>query len=142
MNKNDYLVVCRKHWFVFVWPGVIALFCILIGIGAGEISTAIIFIVIAVLVIARPIIIYHTDYIAVTPTKVVAHKGLIRSTRLSAPISKIQNVGIGNGLFGKIFRYHTITIDNAGTGKTEFVFRNATNALELERVIEELQLQG
>ena len=141
MNSKDYLVVCRKHWFIFVVPGILALLFFLIGITAGEISTAIVFIVIAILVIVKPIITYNTDYIALTETKVVAHKGLIRSARLSAPISKIQNVGIGNGLFGKIFRYHTITIDNAGTGKTEFVFKNATNALALEAKIEELQMQ-
>lgn len=138
MNENNKHVVCRKHWTYYIIP---IFFIILIGYaGFNLVSTgnpkeaASIFAISAVLLLCC-IISYFTNYIELKDNRIVAHKGFIRSIRMSAPVSKIQNVSVSNGFMGKLFRYHTIVIDNAGTGIKEFIFPCATHALDLENAI-------
>jgi len=136
-SKEQYIVKCKKHWGMFVGRGIVSFLLLLIG--AFMISDApgyMIFGVIMTLILIVPLLIsYATDYIALTDTKIVWHSGLLNSSQKSAPISKIQNIELSNGLGGKIFGYHDILVDNAGTGGKEFRFRKATNAEEFAEAV-------
>lgn len=134
-RKEKRIVVCRKHWTVFLWNGILAAVLVAFGLSMindpemkAGISACIIMFLPALLLIVSAFITYKTDYIALTETRIIGHKGFIRSRKISAPLSKVQNIEIGNGLFGKIFNYHTLIIDNAGTAGKEFRFTRATNA--------------
>lgn len=140
-KKNEkYLAVCRQHWTAHVIPGVVAVFGV---IGALESlfekarGNALAMILIAGLAVLYIFIQHKFNYIAVTEKSVVGHIGFIKSRTLSAPLSKIQNIGIGNGLFGKIFGYHTITVDNGGGDRIEFVFKNMAKAPEFVEFVQE-----
>ena len=130
MGKEIYIVVCRKHWTVFLWRGIVAFIFLILGISdlSAETSISIPCFVIVIICFVTAFISYKTDYIGMTDSKIVGHKGFIRSKKISSPLSKVQNIEISNGLFGKIFKYHTIVIDNAGTGGKEFKFTQAANA--------------
>ena len=122
MEREKVIATCKRHWTAYLGRGLIAALFIYYAPGymaGGDISGGIICLVFAAIFITWIIFEYRNEYVMITPTKVVGHVGLIRSKRLSSPISKIQNVGYSNGLFGKIFRYHTLVIDNAGSGRTE-----------------------
>lgn len=139
MAKEKELAVCRQHWSSFVAPG---FFCALFVLGAvgvlfidaelgHKLLAALIMLAIAA-VIAVYIRVSHkfTYSIVLTETKLIGHKGLIRSRTLTAPLSKVQDIGLSNGLMGKILGYHTVTISSAGTANTEFVFVHMARAQE------------
>ena len=132
-DTEKYIAVCKKHWSCMIWPGFIAFILVVAALGSiGHIKedgpVIVVLLIIAAIVIVRAIVIHKTEYIALTKTKVVGHRGFIRSKTLTTPISKIQNVGISNGLLGKILGYHTVTLSDAGGSSTEYVFKKMANA--------------
>lgn len=138
MAKEKKIAVCRQHWTAFVVPAFIALllFVTLVSsLGHISIDTALFLLAMIALCALDIFISYKTTYIAITETKLIGHIGFIRSKTLATPLSKVQNIGISNGLLGKIFRYHTITIDNAGTGTSEFVFKRMAKAEEFVSLV-------
>ena len=136
-GKEKIVVRCRKHWGMFVGRGLIALLFLIMGFitEADDSTFLIVCIAIAVVVLLPAIISYFSDYLELTETKIVGHSGLINSRKISAPLSKVQNIELSNGLGGKILGYHDILVDNAGTGGKEFRFRKATNAEEFAEAV-------
>lgn len=51
--------------------------------------------------------------LAITNKRIVGKIGLLSSNALDAPLNKIQNVSVSNGLWGKIFNYGTVKINTA-----------------------------
>ena len=115
MAKEKKLAVCKCHWTYFFKDVVL---CVILTI------VAIILFAIVVLAVLEIFITRKTTYIALTETTIVGHKGFIKSQTLTTSLTKVQDMGLSNGLFGKIFGYHTITISSAGSAGTEFVFKH------------------
>lgn len=134
MPKEKLVAVCRPHWACFIGRWLLALLFIMTGVngftseGAGSVGAAIFAFIIAGFCIASALVMMSTTYLGMTGTKIVGHKGFIRSKTLSTPLSKVQNVSIESGLFGKMLGYGTVTISDAGTATTEFVFKRMANA--------------
>ena len=137
MAKEKQIAVCRQHWSGFIVPGFFCVLFVLGGICMLFIDVAIghkllamlIMFVIAAVIAGYIFISYKFTYsIVLTETKLIGHKGLIRSKTLTAPLSKVQDIGLSNGLMGKILGYHTVTISSAGTANTEFVFIHMAKA--------------
>lgn len=129
MAKKNYEAVCRKHWSCFITHGFFAFIFLMMALGEIDNGDAPkVFLTIAVLIMIPAIIKYKTDFIAIDGNLIVGHVGFIRSKKLSAPLVKVQGVSIGNGLLGKIFRYHTVTVDTAGSGSVEYVFHQMGHA--------------
>lgn len=129
--KEKAIATCRKHWTAFLIPGLVAfLFLIfgIIGLLSGIPGMAVAMFAVVLICALYIFISYKCDYIALTETRLVGKIGFIRSKELSTPLSKVQTIGVENGLLGKIFRYHTIVIANAGTDETEFVFNHMAGA--------------
>lgn len=140
MKTDKNLKVCHCHWINFLFPGAVAFVFLIYGIVflfSGRLAELLISVVVIVLLALYIFINYKTSYIALTETKLVGHKGFMRSKTMSTPLSKIQNITITNGLFGKIFRYHTIIIDNAGSDRSEFPFPRMANAQEFVDSVQE-----
>ena len=57
--------------------------------------------------------------LAITNKRLVGKVGVANTQALDAPLNKIQNVSVSQGLWGKIFNFGTIRIDTAA-GKFEF----------------------
>lgn len=139
MAKEKQIAVCRRHWSGFFVPG---FFCALFVLGAAaalfidaeighRLLAMLIMLAIAAVIAGYIFVSYKFTYsIVLTETKLVGHKGLVRSKTLTAPLSKVQDIGLSNGLMGKILGYHTVTISSAGTASTEFVFIHMARAQE------------
>lgn len=141
METEKVVATCKRHWTAYLGRGLIAALFILYAPGYlmdGDISGAIISLVIAAVFIAWIIFAYKNEYVMLTTTKVIGHVGLIRSKTLSSPISKIQNVEYSNGLFGKILGCHTLAIDNAGSGRSEFVFKRMANVVHFVNILQKM----
>ena len=53
---------------------------------------------------------YLNTELAITNKRIVGKVGFINSNSLDAPLNKVQNVAVSNGLFGKIFNYGNVKI--------------------------------
>ena len=65
--------------------------------------------------------------LAITNKRVVGKTGLISTHALDAPLNKVQNASVSNGLFGKIFNYGTVRIDTAAGKYTFYGIKNPNN---------------
>lgn len=139
MAREKEIAVCRQHWSSFFVPGFFCALFVLGAVGVLFIDAAIsrrllamlILLGIAAVIAVCILVSYKFTYsIVLTGTKLIGHKGLIRSRTLTAPLSKVQDIGLSNGLMGKILGYHTVTISSAGTANTEFVFIHMAKAQE------------
>ena len=57
--------------------------------------------------------------LAITNKRLIGKVGVANTQALDAPLNKIQNVSVSQGLWGKIFNFGTVRIDTAA-GKFEF----------------------
>ncbi len=62
--------------------------------------------------IATTITFLNTE-LAITNKRIVGKVGVINTKSLDAPLNKIQNVAVSNGLGGKIFNYGNVKITTA-----------------------------
>ena len=56
---------------------------------------------------------YSKLELAVTNKRVVGRAGVLKTVSLDAPLNKVQNVAVDQGLFGKIFNFGSVTITTA-----------------------------
>lgn len=136
---EDYVAICRKHWIVPVFRGLLglAIFVFLLQWDGNALYRIVQFGLPLWLLISG-IVEFVTNYIMVTRTKIVVHMGFLRTTDYSTPLNKIQAISISSGLFGKLFGYHKITIDHAGTGKSEYQFDHMAEAQDFVYVLERM----
>lgn len=139
MNSNNDVLMCRRHWITFAKDIVLIVLILIAAIIFGRGTSGIIpliLVVVAIVLFLRALIAYKSTYIRLTETSVIGHVGFLNSKTLTTAIVKVQDISLSNGLFGKIFGYHTIRISNAGSAGTEYVFTHMTNA---QKLVEEVQ---
>ena len=139
MKKEQFIVVCRRHWTRFFIPTLITIFFVILAftsISFGDTTYTIGLFFVAFILLLYILIASKSDYIALTESKIVMHSGFFSTRVKSTPITKVQNIEIRSGLFGKLFRYHTVIVDNAGTGNKEFCFKNAAHAEEFVEAVQ------
>jgi uncharacterized membrane protein YdbT with pleckstrin-like domain len=81
-----------------------------------------------------PAIRYASSEFAVTDKRVVAKLGFIERESLETLLSKIEAIGVDQGIVGRMLGYGTITI--TGTGGTEESFPRIADPLEFRREIQ------
>lgn len=80
MKKETFVAECHKHWSCFIGRGIIALFFVILAL--MELSDAegkpivIVSLLIAACCVLSAFIVFKTDFIAVTETKLVGKKAL------------------------------------------------------------------
>ena len=137
MKNTPAIVTCRKHWSAFIPTGIISLTVVVVGVAAGthagNPATALGCIVIAALILGADILATNMSRLTITSTEVTGRVGVLHSVKLTAPISRVQDVSISNGVLGKLLGYHTIIVTTAGTGGQEFVFKGFCNGPEFKQ---------
>jgi uncharacterized membrane protein YdbT with pleckstrin-like domain len=106
----------RIHGIILV-PG-IALFIVIVGIP-----------LLIAAFIARA-----TTEMAVTNRRVIIKTGWISRKTLEMNLAKIENIGVDQSLFGRIWNYGTVTV--VGTGGTREPFRYVAAPLEFRRAVQ------
>ena len=89
---------------------------------------------IGLLLAIGPAIHYASSEFAVTDMRVVAKLGFIERESLETLLSKIEAIGVDQGIVGRMLGYGTITI--TGTGGTEESFPRIADPLEFRRQIQ------
>lgn len=135
------LVVCKKHWSAYIPVAIVEaiFFMILIAsFASGDVAVGFGVFAVTTAICGIWALSIQASYISLTQTGVSGKVGLIKTVKLVAPISRVQNLSISNGLGGKIFGYHNVTIATAGTAGNEIVFKGITNADVLQKKFVEL----
>lgn len=114
------------HWSIFlpaiVW-GVIGLLFCLAGIASGEglaIAIGALFLVVAILVLLRPLITYLTTEMAITNRRVIGKRGLIQRSTLELDLRYVGSLQVNQGITDRIFNRGTVTVSGAGTHQSSF----------------------
>jgi uncharacterized membrane protein YdbT with pleckstrin-like domain len=89
---------------------------------------------VGLLIAIGPAIRYASSEFAVTDKRVVAKLGFIERESLETLLSKIEAIGVDQGILGRMLGFGTITI--TGTGGTEESFPRIAEPLEFRRQIQ------
>jgi len=103
LGKDEHVVLQAKvHWVILIPSIIFSL--VIIGIPS----------------LIGNLIIMATTELGFTNKNFLGKTGLIRTKVLNTPLSKIQNVGVQSGLWGKIWGYGTISVDTGNIGAYHF----------------------
>jgi uncharacterized membrane protein YdbT with pleckstrin-like domain len=129
----------RLHWTIFIH----AILVVLLGIAAAIVLriyepqywyAGAALAGVGLLLAIPPAIRYASSEFAVTDKRVVAKLGFIERESLETLLSKIEAIGVDQGVVGRMFGYGAVTI--TGTGGTEESFPKIAQPLELRRQIQ------
>ena len=137
MAKDEVIAVCRKHWTAYIKPGLIAFFSLLVCIGSlfdEEVPYGVtIFLLIVSLLAAFHIWLdYKTTYIVLKKTSLIGH--IDGNTRIT-PLTKIQDISLIPETWAVLIGCYTITISNAGTAGTEYVYKRMAKARQFVALV-------
>jgi uncharacterized membrane protein YdbT with pleckstrin-like domain len=88
-------------------------------------------------ILLPPAVAYSSSQMVITDRRVLIKTGIIRRQSMELFISKIESIGVDQGLFGRMLDYGTITI--RGTGGFEEPFEWIANPLLFRSWIQRLQ---
>jgi uncharacterized membrane protein YdbT with pleckstrin-like domain len=121
------------HKIVFFWPVVIAGLALLVwseGEGAGM---AILLIAIGVAFYAY--LTYKSSEFGITNKRVLVKVGVFSRRSIEILLSKVEGIGVNQGILGKALDYGTIVV--SGTGGTKEPFKNIANPFESRKQVQE-----
>jgi uncharacterized membrane protein YdbT with pleckstrin-like domain len=129
----------RLHWTIFATSIVVVLLgaalAIVLGIYEPEywyIGAALAGI--GLLLAIGPAINYTSSEFAVTNKRVLSKVGFIERESDETMLSKVEAIGVDQGIIGRLLGFGTVTI--TGTGGTEEAFPRISNPLEFRRQIQ------
>jgi uncharacterized membrane protein YdbT with pleckstrin-like domain len=129
----------RLHWIIFgasivmVALGLV-LAILLQAIQPGYWYLGLALVGIGLLLAIGPAIRYVSSEFAVTDKRVLAKHGFIERESIETLLSKVEAIGVDQGIIGRVFDYGSITI--TGTGGTEESFPRISQPLEFRRQIQ------
>jgi uncharacterized membrane protein YdbT with pleckstrin-like domain len=129
----------RLHWIIFgasiIMVGLGLVLAILLqAIQPGYWYLGLALAGIGLLLAIGPAIRYLSSEFAVTDKRVLAKHGFIERESIETLLSKIEAIGVDQGIIGRVFDYGSITI--TGTGGTEESFPRISQPLEFRRQIQ------
>lgn len=122
------------HWAVYsgaVALGLIALISVVAGVGA----VGAFFLALALIAAVVASVAVNSSEFAVTNKRVLIKLGWLNRRSLEILLSKVEGIGVEQGLSGKILGYGTIVV--TGTGGTHERFKNIAAPFELRKRIHE-----
>jgi len=156
---ENILYQTRRHWMVLFGPAVLAaifgipgLFTLLgavlaigdkSGASGGIGAMAFVMLAIAALSLGLGILSRNATEMAVTNKRVIIKTGIISKRTIELFLTKVESVGVEQGLFGRMLGYGSIVV--RGTGGTHEPFTKVASPLEFRRHVQqqiELQEQG
>jgi uncharacterized membrane protein YdbT with pleckstrin-like domain len=120
------------HWMTFLAPIVFVVFAILGFVIALPVG---VFLLLCAIVIglSRWLSFVSSEF-AVTDKRVLVKVGLIRRRSIELLLSKVETIGVDQGILGRIFNFGTIIV--TGTGGTKEPFTGIANPLEFRRQVQ------
>lgn len=121
------------HWAIFspaMFFGIFGLLGLAASAGFG------VLIAFAVLLLIPEAILRSSTEMAITNKRVIMKRGWISRNTLELNLNKIENLGIDQGLLGRLLNYGTVTV--VGTGGTRETFKYVAEPLEFRKTVQDL----
>jgi uncharacterized membrane protein YdbT with pleckstrin-like domain len=127
------------HWIVFFWPVFFAAFFGLGGLPLLFLRDSTIvgffFLVFAGLLILLGYLARKATEMAVTNKRIVIKTGLLSRKTFELLLSKVESIGVEEGLLGRMLGYGSVVV--RGTGGTPEPFKNVAHPLEFRRQVQQ-----
>ena len=136
------------HWIVLVGPTVVAAFFLLIGLplfigsfwektgqGLQLGVTGFGMLAFAGLVVGLGYLARKATEMAVTNKRIVIKTGLLSRRTFELLLSKVESIGVEEGLMGRMLGYGSVVV--RGTGGTPEPFKNVAHPLEFRRQVQQ-----
>ena len=123
----------RLHRIIYLFPTCLFIAAVLVALAGGWIA-GVVLAVIALVLFVPPWIRSASSEFAITNKRVLIKVGLIRRHSLELLLSKVEGIGVDQGVLGRILGYGTITV--SGVGGTKEAFRMISNPLEFRRQVQ------
>jgi uncharacterized membrane protein YdbT with pleckstrin-like domain len=124
-----------SYWMFFVLGGLLALVGLVNALAALS-SGGPTLLFIAALFIVPPLISFWSTELAMTNRRFIAKVGFISRRSIEINLSKIESIGVQQGIFGRLFNYGDIVI--VGTGGTKEPFKRISQPLQFRRKYDEV----
>jgi uncharacterized membrane protein YdbT with pleckstrin-like domain len=141
MSGEEIAYRTHLHWVIYTVPilvGALALSLLVLSAGyrgwmpLGSLGGLLLIVAVALgfsrWVIAR------TSEFAVTNKRVIIKRGLVRRHTLELLLSKVESIGVDQGIAGRIFGYGSIVV--IGTGGTRETFQKIAGPLEFRKQVQ------
>lgn len=141
----------RLHWIVFLWSALflfigtvlfIGASVVVLFIGASVVGALVSFLplilfllLLAVLTGLSAFITYYSSEFGVTNKRVVIKVGFIRRRTIETFLTKVEGIGVNQGILGRILDYGTIVV--TGTGGTKEPFHKIDAPLQFRKRVHE-----
>jgi uncharacterized membrane protein YdbT with pleckstrin-like domain len=141
----------RLHWIMLIGPVLLGLLFGLTGAGmfvlsaqaSGDKSTAheplivlgAAFFVVALLFIARGVLMRNATEMTVTNKRVFVKVGLAARRTIELLLSRVESIGVEESVMGRILGYGTVIVH--GTGGTPEVFKRIAHPLEFRTQVQQ-----
>jgi uncharacterized membrane protein YdbT with pleckstrin-like domain len=141
MPGEQVIYRAKLHWIVFLLPiilGVVGVVLQFPGLTNSDMQAVgcggVILLLLAALSGVSAAISYTTSEFAVTSKRVLVKVGFIRRHSLELLLTKVEGVGVDQGILGRILGYGTIVV--TGTGGTNEPFKNIADPLEFRKQVQ------
>ena len=124
----------KLHWVIFLWSAIFLIIAI-VGFASGSGAVGGLFILLTVLAGISSFLNYSTSEFGVTNKRVLVKVGWIRRHSLETLLTKVEGIGVDQGILGRIVGYGTIVV--TGTGGTKEPFHKIDTPLEFRKRVQE-----
>lgn len=135
-TDNDIVYVAGLHWVLFVWPVLLAIGGMLLGIYIEQLLTVSIFLVLFALAWgAMTWVTFHFSSLTIKSKQVILRTGMLVRNTIDIPMAKIESIDIRQSILGSLLRYGSLVI--TGTGGTRQMVNYLNKPLTCRRYIEQ-----
>jgi len=128
----------QQHWVVFTGPMllfVVAIAPLVYSRSNGMLMLASVLFLSALIWFVARVIARASAQFTVTNKRVVVKLGTIRRRAIEMLLSKVEEIAVDQGIFGRVLGYGTVVI--VGTGGSKEIFMLIADPLEFRRQVQE-----
>jgi uncharacterized membrane protein YdbT with pleckstrin-like domain len=144
MTGETLIYRAKRHWIIFLWPTIWLLLAFILGSADPDLFGGFLFLSILTGVIS------YMDYtgseFGVTNKRILVKLGFIRRKSFEILLTKVEGIGVDQGILGRFLDYGTINItgtggSNTGTGSSHDPCKKISAPFELRKKVQE-QIAG
>jgi|SRR5665213_57936 len=117
------------HKVVFLWPALILL------LGLVVLKTGIFILLIGMAAAVYAYLLYASSEFGVTNKRVMVKVGIFRRRSMEILLTKVEGIGVNQGLIGRASDYGTIVV--SGTGGTKEPFKKIAKPFDFRKQVQE-----
>jgi len=135
LNGEHVVYRATLHKIIYIWPAIFVLLGFFVIAKSGSIPAAFFFFLVAGVLAAVCYAELKASEFGVTNKRVLVKVGIFSRRSLEILLTKIEGIGVNQGILGKSLDFGTIVI--TGTGSTKEPFKKISKPLEFRKKVQE-----